>query len=71
MEDYKTRLRLLPVCDCGYMFEDGIVVCEKTIETSNGIKYGKTCFEPASCPNCKREIECIVNYVFVRGEYNE
>ena len=68
MEDCKTRLRLLPVCNCGYIFENGIILYEKTAETPNGIKYGKACFEPAACPNCKREIECIVNYVFMRDE---
>lgn len=71
MEDYKTKLKLLPVCQCGYIFEDGIVIYKNTEETSNGIKYGKVCFEPVACPHCQREIECIMNYVFMRGEYNE
>ena len=69
MEDCKVRLKLLPVCECGYIFEDGIVIYKNIAEASNGIEYGKACFEPIACPNCKREIECIMNYVFVRDGY--
>lgn len=54
----KTALTMLPVCNCGYIFRDGIVIhtdiCEK-----NGVKYAVHAIEPSMCPNCKKQIESI------------
>lgn len=58
MEDYKTRLRMLPVCSCGYVFKNGVIIHEDISET-NGIKYAKYSIEPSNCPKCNKEIECV------------
>ena len=58
MKDYKTTLRMLPVCDCGYVFREGLVVSEDLNEAI-GFKYVTHTFTPAMCPNCKKQIECI------------
>ena len=61
MDDYKTTLKMLPVCNCGYIFREGIIIHED-INTKNKIKYATHTIEPAICPNCKKEIECIEDY---------
>lgn len=61
MEDYKTRVRMLPICSCGYIFENGIEIHE-IINAVNSIKYTTYSIEPSMCPNCKKEIECIEHY---------
>ena len=59
------KLKLLPVCECGYVFRDGIVI-EKTInvidkikDSDSVIKYPKYSINPPMCPNCKRMIESV------------
>lgn len=63
IEEYSTRLKILPVCDCGYVFEDGIILRKNISETSfkeeKIIKYPEYSIEPNFCPNCKRIIECV------------
>lgn len=61
MEDYKTTLRMLPVCNCGYIFRDGIIIHED-INEKNGIKHATYSIEPQKCPNCGKEIEQIEHY---------
>jgi hypothetical protein len=61
MNDYKTKLRMLPVCSCGYIFKDGIAIHED-INEKDGIKYATHTIEPHMCPNCKKKIECVENY---------
>ena len=67
MEDYYTRLKLLPVCSCGYIFTDGVVI-RKDINTveykgvKDIMKYPSYSIEPNICPNCKRVIECVEYY---------
>lgn len=58
-EDYITRLKLLPVCNCGYVFRDGVIVHEKVHTMNNGAKIPYRYIEPSICPNCKKRIECI------------
>ena len=29
---YKTRLRMLPVCECGYVFKDGVDTYQENID---------------------------------------
>lgn len=56
------RLKLLPVCECGHVFRDGVTITKDTNETkgSNGhIRYGTYHINPPTCPNCKRLIEGI------------
>lgn len=58
MEDYKTRLRMLPVCSCGYVFTKGVIIYENIIE-EEGFNHAKYSIEPSNCPKCNKEIECI------------
>ena len=62
IEWHMTRLKLLPVCDCGYVFKDG-VICGRKYHTVDGIEYScihPTYFiEPNICPNCNKRIKCI------------
>lgn len=68
MNDYKTTLRMLTVCNCGYIFGNGIVIHEN-INEKNGIKYTTHSIEPSECPNCKKEIECIEHYSYTAENY--
>lgn len=61
---YSTRLKMLPVCDCGYILKDGIVIHKNILEV-NELKYPNYFIEPPACPNCKRKIECIEHYNYV------
>lgn len=67
MEKYITKLKMLPVCNCGHIFRDGIVVYKKILKT-NGIKYPEYSIEPNMCPNCKKKIECIEHYHYMVEE---
>ena len=58
MEDYKTTLRMLPVCSCGYVFANGVITHEDIIELK-GVKYTEYYIEPPNCPKCNKKIECI------------
>ena len=58
MDDYKTRLKMLPVCSCGYVFTKGVIIHED-INEMDGMKYAKYFIEPPNCPKCKKKIECI------------
>lgn len=53
------RIKLLPVCDCGYVFIDGINVYEDVFAINDKIKSMHIYFTPTICPQCKRKIECI------------
>jgi hypothetical protein len=70
MEDYTTRLRMLPVCSCGYVFTKGVIVHEDINET-NGFKYAEHYVEPPNCPKCNKKIECIVydGYTYEHRRY--
>lgn len=57
-----TRLRMLPVCECGYVFQRGIDTYEEVIQPPGGItlmKYMVYGFDPPVCPNCNKTIEAI------------
>lgn len=58
MNDYKTKLRMLPVCSCGYVFREGVII-HKDINEKDEIKYATHSIEPYMCPQCKKEIECV------------
>ena len=58
MDEYMTTVRMRPVCSCGYIFWDGIVIRRNMNETY-GFKYVAQDIEPPVCPNCKKIIECI------------
>lgn len=59
MKNYKTKLKVTPICSsCGHVFKNGIIIHKHILET-NGIKYPKYSIEPSICPNCKKEIEYI------------
>lgn len=58
MEEYVTRLKLLPVCNCGYIFRDGVTIYKNTNEVKD-IKYATYSISPNICPNCKKHIECV------------
>lgn len=49
-------LQMLPVCDCGYVFRDGVII-EEFISEVQGYKYPIYSIEPPRCPNCNRLIE--------------
>lgn len=57
-EEYTTILKILPVCNCGYIFRKGITIHQEMLET-NGWEYPKTICEPYNCPNCKKVIKGI------------
>ena len=60
MDDRVTNVVLLPVCNCGYVFRNGITVIryisnlEKTM-----LKCKEESIEPPFCPSCQRLIENI------------
>lgn len=56
--DRAVTLKMLPVCDCGYIFRDGVHV-EEVIGEVQGYKYPIYSIDPPRCPNCNRLIECV------------
>ena len=70
MEDYKTKLKMLPVCSCGYVFKDGVII-HQFIKNYMFGKYSEYSIEPPICPMCKKEIECIEygDYTIKNKEY--
>ena len=61
MNEY-TTVSMKPICDCGYIFRDGIEVYEEMISAKiNGTTYshGVPVFSPPSCPKCKKAIKNI------------
>lgn len=71
MENCKTRLRMLPVCSCGYVFKDELIVNKSINDYMFRIGYPEYSFEPSTCPMCKKEIECIDynGYMIKNKEY--
>lgn len=65
MEEYTTRLKMTPICNCGYIFGDGIIINESIVEI-NGLEYKKYSIEPSRCPSCRKKIDCIENYRYIR-----
>ena len=63
MKEHTVRLKMLPVCSCGHIFQDGIIIHQDILGT-NGMKYAIHSIEPPTCPNCKKEIECIEHYSY-------
>lgn len=63
MDKYTTTLKMLPVCECGHIFEDGIVLY-KDIAEINNLKHAINRIDPPYCPSCKRKIECIEHYSY-------
>lgn len=51
-------VKMLPVCECGYIFRDGICVTQDIIG-AKGYRHGIYHIEPPCCPNCKRRIETV------------
>lgn len=70
MENCKTRLKMLPVCSCGYVFKDGVTI-HQHINDIFRIGYLEYSIEPSICPMCKKEIECIEynDYMIKNKEY--
>ena len=52
------QLKMLPVCECGYVFQDGIVIYRDIRET-NGVEHVEHFIQPWMCPNCQRIIDCV------------
>lgn len=52
------QIRMLPVCECGYVFRDGIVIY-KDIREANRVKCPEHFIQPWMCPNCQKIIDCI------------
>lgn len=50
-----TKLRLLPVCECGYVFRE-IKINRKMMTIDNFSVPVESRFEPPICPNCKKFI---------------
>ena len=71
MENCKTRLKMLPVCSCGYVFKDGVIIHQFTKNYMSGIGYPEYSIEPSTCPMCKKEIERIDynGYMIINKEY--
>lgn len=60
LNDNYTTVNILPVCNCGYIFRDGIEVYQFIKEEDNTkIKYSLYSIQPPMCPRCGRRIECI------------
>lgn len=53
-----TILRLLPVCECGYIFE-GIEIKKNKSIIDGKYTISKYSFKPCLCPNCGKNIEGI------------
>ena len=51
----EVTLRLLPVCECGYVISDLEI---DIIVDTDGWK-SKRCFSPDRCPHCGRLFECM------------
>lgn len=60
MNEYSTTVKLLPVCNCGYVFRNGITIRRdiRPLERT-GLVHEKEYIEPALCPSCQRLIEYI------------
>lgn len=61
-------VKLLPVCECGYIFREGIEITKNINEvkgSNDHIKYGTYNINPPKCPNCKQIIEGVLynNYI--------
>lgn len=54
----KVKLKLLPVCECGYIFE-GIEIKKNKSIIDGKYTISKYSFKPCLCPNCGKEIESI------------
>lgn len=50
-----TKLRLLTVCECGYVFRE-IKINRKMTTLDNFSVPVESHFEPSICPNCKKFI---------------
>ena len=59
MSEDTTLLKLVPVCDCGYVFREGIILRKHIITAENGMKYITHSIDPSVCPSCNKEIEGI------------
>ena len=53
----KVKLKLLPVCECGYIFNDFNI--NNNIVKDYSLKRVQVKFSPSHCPNCGKEIESI------------
>lgn len=51
-------IRLIPVCDCGYLFREGITFHEEIEETEKFL-IARTIIDPYRCPSCGELIEGI------------
>ena len=54
-------LRMKPVCECGYVFED-LTLTKERIESKNKrmiIPLYSYKFTPKTCPKCGKEIDCV------------
>ena len=56
----KVKLKLLPVCECGYIFNDFKINSSNSIVKDYSLKIVQDSkFSPSHCPNCGKEIESI------------
>lgn len=56
----KVKLNLLPVCECGYIFDDVKINSNNSILNYYSFKIVQDSkFSPSHCPNCGKEIESI------------
>lgn len=52
-------LKMLPVCNCGYVFRDGVHI-EEVIGEVRGYKYPIYSIDPPRCPRCDRLIDGVI-----------
>ena len=58
IDNTTVTLRMLPVCNCGYIFRDGVII-EEIIGEVRGYKYPTYSIDPPHCPKCNRLIDGI------------
>ena len=52
------QVGMFPVCECGYVFRDGIVIY-KDIREVNRFSCPEHFFQPWKCPSCHKIIDCV------------
>ena len=52
-------LRYVPVCECGYVFYDGVSITEERY-VSDGLYRETHMFDPRACPKCGERITGIM-----------
>jgi hypothetical protein len=61
MDNNPVAIKLLPVCECGYIF--------KELTVTEALDIGGSTFAPNHCPNCKGIIKSVsITHDFRNGE---